>query len=276
MSHVILRFDNVQLGNHQLSFIVKEGEWWAIYGPDGAGKSTLLGMAVGTLRPWRGRVELFGEDPRRRNAVGRFGYLPQVFAQYEDLTVAETLQFFGNLHGIPSPQLQERMQSLLARVGLASFTQRRVTHLSGGMRKKLALITQMIHNPSLLLLDEPTLGVDPLSRSEIWSFLYHMRREGTLDVVFSTVYAEEAERADRVLILDPEIPPQVIDPQVLESYTVVFLTPPYPLPEGGKVVEEDSEGRWVLISQKQRPFLEKVERERPATLDDWILARGLP
>jgi len=245
----------------------------AIYGPDGAGKTTLLRMAVGELRPREGRIELMGFDPRTRRAVGSYGYLPQVFAQYEDLTVEETLRFFGNLHGLPASVLKERMAYLLDRVGLKGFEQRNVAYLSGGMRKKLALITQLLHAPRLLLLDEPTLGVDPLSRSEIWTFLYRIRRERPITLVFSTVYADEAERADRVLVLDPEAPARMIDPSQLEAYVVVYLEGTERPPVDATVLERETGGQWVLVAQQHVPLLgNRVRRTRPATLDDWLMA----
>jgi len=274
MSRVVLRFERVRLGSRPpLDWEVKEGEHWAVYGPDGAGKTTLLRLAVGDLRPRTGWVELLGEDPRTRRAVGSLGYLPQAFAQYEDLTVEETLLFFGRLHGLTDETLQERAHRLLRRVGLTAFVHRRVGHLSGGMRKKLALVTQLLHAPRILVLDEPTLGVDPLSRSEIWTFLHRVRREQPLTLVFSTVYAEEAERADRVLALDPEAQARIMDPRQLEAYVVVFMEGMAPPPVEATVLERETGGQWVLVAQRDISLLgDRVRETRPVTLDDWLLA----
>ncbi len=274
MSRVVLRFKGVRLGSRPpLDWTVEEGEHWAIYGPDGAGKTTLLRLAVGELAPRTGRVELLGEDPRKRRAVGALGYLPQAFAQYEDLTVEETLLFFGRLHGLAMETLRTRATRLLHRVGLTDFVHRRVGHLSGGMRKKLALVTQLLHSPRILVLDEPTLGVDPLSRSEIWMFLHQVRQEQTLTLVFSTVYAEEAERSDRVLVLDPEAQARILNPRLLEAYVVVYLKGTAPPSVEASILEREAGGQWVLVSQRDVSLLgSRVRQTRLVTLDDWLLA----
>ena len=263
-------FPGVMLYAGGLSFAVHRGAWWAVYGPDGAGKTTLMRLAVGELAPSGGEVRLFGADPRKRRHVGRFGYLPQEYAQYEDLTLRETLAFVARLQGLDETVWRARMADLLARVGLSGFENRRVAHLSGGMRKKLALVTHLLYAPELLLLDEPTLGVDPLSRAEIWSFLHEIQTWQGLTVVFSTVYAEEAERADRILILDPERPPEVLDPAELRRHRVVWFPSP---PPGGMLVERSASGVSVLLRETEIPEEPVPERIRPATLDDWVLAR---
>lgn len=270
--NVRVAFPGVEVFPDGLSFEVARGTWWAVYGPDGAGKSTLMRLAAGELAPTSGEVRLFGTDPRKRQAVGRFGYLPQEFAQYEDLTIRETLSFVARLHRIPEETFRRRAADLLRRVGLEGFEARRVGHLSGGMRKKLALITHLLYAPELLLLDEPTLGVDPLSRAEIWRFLHEIHAEEPLTVVFSTVYAEEAERADRVLILDPEAPPEILDPEVLDRHGVVSISGE---PSFGKVVARTPTGALVLLPRSSREFSDfPPEKVRAATLDDWVLARS--
>jgi len=265
-----VNFPGVALYPGGLSFCVQQGTWWAVYGPDGAGKTTLMRLAVGELTPSKGKVRLFGADPRKRQHVGRFGYLPQEYAQYADLTVQETLTFVARLQGLAEGIWRPRMANLLNRVGLSGFEDRRVAHLSGGMRKKLALVTHLLYTPELLLLDEPTLGVDPLSRAEIWSFLHEVHARQGLTVVFSTVYAEEAERADWILILDPEKPPEILDPAELHRHRVVWLTSPPPV---GSVVERSASGMLVLLRETEIPKNPPLEPIRPATLDDWVLAR---
>ncbi len=267
--NVRMHFPGVALYAGGLSFSIRRGSWWAVYGPDGAGKTTLMRLAVGELVPSEGNVRLFGADPRERQHVGRFGYLPQEYAQYEDLTVRETLAFVGKLQGMDEAVWSARMADLLGRVGLAGFQDRRVAHLSGGMRKKLALVTHLLYAPEFLLLDEPTLGVDPLSRAEIWSFLHEIQARKPLTVVFATVYAEEAERADRVLILDPEGPPEILDPAELNHHRVVW----FPSPSlGGKVVDRQGNGAHVLLPISELPEDLPPEWVRGATLDDWVLA----
>ena len=174
----------------------------AILGPDGAGKTTLLRLMVGLYRPWEGRVRLMGQPPDRREAVvGRFGYLPQHFALYLDLSVEENLRLYGRLFRLPEEALEKRMETLLRITGLAPFRKRRAAALSGGMKKKLGVICNLLHDPLVLFLDEPTTGVDPLSRSELWEFLLERVVERHMTLVFTTPYIEEAERADRVVLL---------------------------------------------------------------------------
>lgn len=177
----------------------------------------------------------------------------------------------ARLQGLAPEVFHARMGDLLGRVGLAGFEDRRVAHLSGGMRKKLALVTHLLYEPELLLLDEPTLGVDPLSRAEIWRFLHEIHAERPLTVVFSTVYAEEAERADRILILDPQEPPEMLDPSELDRHVVVTVSAPVP---SGKVVEQTPTGLAVLLLRAALDW-ESIPPGsiRPATLDDWVIAR---
>jgi ABC-2 type transport system ATP-binding protein len=182
---------------------VRSGEFFGLVGPDGSGKTTLLQILAAILDPDEGRCLVLGSDTVRDAAsvTSRIGYMAQGFTLYGSLTVAENLSFAAKIRGVPSEQFARRRERLLAMAGLAPFVHRRESALSGGMRKKLALCANLVHEPELLLLDEPGLGVDPLSRRELWRMLEDFRREGTT-VVLSTSYMDEAERCDRVAFLD--------------------------------------------------------------------------
>lgn len=182
---------------------VRAGEIVGLVGPDGAGKTTLLQLLSAILDPTDGHARVLGFDTVREasQVTSRIGYMAQGFTLYDRLTVAENLAFAATVRDVPADVFANRRQRLLAMAGLAPFTDRREGALSGGMRKKLALCANLIHEPPLLLLDEPGLGVDPMSRRELWRMLEDRREWGTT-VVFATSYMDEAERCDRVLFLD--------------------------------------------------------------------------
>jgi ABC-2 type transport system ATP-binding protein len=185
-----------------VSFALEAGEALGIVGPDGAGKTTLLQILAAILRPSFGRCMVLGEDVRRRpgRVQARVGFMSQGFSLYDRLTVAENIAFAAAIRDVPRDDYQARKQKLLAMAGLERFEHRREGALSGGMRKKLALCANLIHEPPLLILDEPGLGVDPLSRRELWTMLDQSRKDGRA-VVFATSYMDEADAADRVLLL---------------------------------------------------------------------------
>jgi ABC-2 type transport system ATP-binding protein len=182
---------------------VATGERLGLVGPDGAGKSTLLQSLAALLDPSAGRCRVLGFDTVREAAQiqARIGYMAQGFTLYERLSVDENLAFSAGVRGVSGDSYRERRAALLAMAGLMPFTERRERDLSGGMRKKLALCTNLIHGPPLLLLDEPGLGVDPLSRRELWQMLDDLRAQD-VTVVLATSYMDEAERCDRVAFLD--------------------------------------------------------------------------
>jgi drug efflux transport system ATP-binding protein len=182
---------------------IAPGEIFGLVGPDGAGKTTLLQLFAAILDPTEGRCTVLDFDTVRQSAAitARIGYMPQGFTLYGRLTVAENLAFAAKIRNVAAAEFIARRDRLLAMAGLASFLHRREEHLSGGMRKKLALCTNLIHEPPLLLLDEPGLGVDPLSRRELWRMLEEFRSRGAT-IVFSTSYMDEAERCDGVAFLD--------------------------------------------------------------------------
>lgn len=181
---------------------VRRGELFGIVGPDGAGKTTLVQSLCAILDPTVGTVAVHGLDSVRDAAriTASIGYMSQAYSLYEDLTVAENLRHFAALRGVRDPALGERLERLLRFSALGAFLDRRTGHLSGGMQKKLALCASLIHEPELLVLDEPTLGVDPLSRRELWRMLAAFRG-ARKTVVLATSYMDEAARCDRVALL---------------------------------------------------------------------------
>lgn len=180
-----------------LDLSVECGEMFGLIGPDGAGKTTSLRVGLGLLRPDSGSVTTCGLTPhrRRRKLAHRVGYLSQQFSLYGDLSVDENVAFFAAIHGVR--QWRKRRDELLELVRLTPFRKRLAQRLSGGMKQKLALACTLIHQPELLVLDEPTTGVDPVSRRDFWRLLARLQGEG-LTVVMTTPYLDEAERCQRV------------------------------------------------------------------------------
>lgn len=191
------RFGAVQAVT-DLTLEVRPGEIFALVGPDGAGKTTALRLLAGLLDPDSGRAEICGYDVAKNpDAVkDRIGYMPQRFGLYQDLTVDENIEFFGELFGTDPAERERRAAELLEMTRMAEFRSRRAGQLSGGMKQKLALVCTLLHRPQALLLDEPTCGVDPLSRRDFWRILERLAADG-IAVLVSTAYLDEAERCPR-------------------------------------------------------------------------------
>ncbi|MEI9992025.1 MAG: ABC transporter ATP-binding protein [Rhizomicrobium sp.] len=185
-----------------LSFSVLPNEIFGLVGPDGAGKTTTMRMLAGVMRPDEGSIIVDGVDVVANPdlAKARFSYMPQRFGLYEDLTVDENIRFYADLFGIPRAVREERSARLLAASDMGRFRDRLAGVLSGGMKQKLGLTCALIHAPKIVLLDEPTTGVDPVSRRDFWRILYDLR-EGGLTIVISTAYLDEAERCHRLALL---------------------------------------------------------------------------
>lgn len=201
VSGLTKRFPGVLAVDH-LSFQVVPGEIFGLVGPDGAGKTTTLRMLAGVLPPDEGSATVagcdVGHDPE--SVKSHISYMPQRFGLYEDLTVEENLRFYADLFGISSQAREERALRLLASAGMSEFRHRLAGNLSGGMKKKLGLACALIHEPHVLLLDEPTTGVDPVSRREFWRHLYSLVAAG-VTILTSTAYLDEAERCHRLALL---------------------------------------------------------------------------
>ena len=183
----------------QLSLTVDPGESFALVGPDGAGKTTTMRLLVGIMDPDEGSAAVLGLDPVTQGDQVRehIGYMPQRFGLYGDLTVMENLHFYADLYRVDRKIRETRVPELLGFSGLELFTDRLAANLSGGMRQKLGLMCALIHRPQVLFLDEPTFGVDPVSRREFWHILYQLLKTG-ITIFLSTAYMDEAERAHRV------------------------------------------------------------------------------
>jgi ABC-2 type transport system ATP-binding protein len=176
-----------------VSLRVESGELFGLIGPDGAGKTTFFRIVAGVLKATSGSVQV--------EQGATFGFVPQRFAMYEDLSVDENLRLRAKLYDVPKALAEERAADLLGRVGMDRFRKRLAGALSGGMKQKLALVAALLTQPRLLLLDEPTTGVDPVSRREFWALLNHLHHDG-LTIVVSTPYMDEAEYATRIAFLD--------------------------------------------------------------------------
>ena len=189
---------------HDISFDVKTGSLVALVGADGAGKTTLMRTAAGLLKPQEGDVCLFGENlyQNLNRLQAECGYMPQQFGLYADLSVRENLLLYADLFGLTDKAREARFKELLSMTGLAPFTERLTGKLSGGMKQKLGLACALLNRPKLLLLDEPSVGVDPLSRKELWRILIDSARTELMTVVVATTYMDEASLCDQVLVLE--------------------------------------------------------------------------
>ena len=202
LQHLTRRFGDLTAVDG-LSFDVGKGELFGLVGPDGAGKTTTLRMLAGVLRPTSGDALVGGisvaRDPER--VKDRIAYMSQRFGLYADLTVRENIDFYADLYRVPTADRPKRIERLYHFSNLGPFEGRLAAQLSGGMKQKLSLCCALIHHPEILLLDEPTFGVDPISRRYLWFILHEMVHEGVTMLV-STAYMDEAERCDHVALLD--------------------------------------------------------------------------
>jgi ABC-2 type transport system ATP-binding protein len=185
-----------------LSFSVVPGEIFGLVGPDGAGKTTTLRMLAGVMPPDEGTATVAGCDIARapERAKHKLSYMPQRFGLYQELTVDENIRFYADLFGVRRGDREQRSERLLAAAGMSEFRRRLAGNLSGGMKQKLGLVCALIHRPEVILLDEPTTGVDPVSRRDFWAILYSLLAEG-VTILTSTAYLDEAERCHRVALL---------------------------------------------------------------------------
>ncbi len=186
-----------------VNLIVRRHRVTGLIGPDGAGKTTLMRLAVGLLAPDDGQITALGFDATRDALAvqARVGYMPQRFGLYEDLSVQENLDLYADLQGVPLADRAGRYEELLRMTGLARFTTRLAGRLSGGMKQKLGLACTLVRTPELLLLDEPTVGVDPVSRRELWQIVYRLVQQENTTVLLSTAYLDEAERCEEVILM---------------------------------------------------------------------------
>ena len=275
----------------RVSLSVPRGQLTALVGPDGAGKTTLMRMMAGLLAPDEGSLRVLGLDVTRdaQAVQDRISYMPQRFGLYEDLSVQENLDLYADLHGVPQAVRRERFARLMAMTDLARFTARPAGKLSGGMKQKLGLACTLVRSPELLLLDEPSVGVDPLSRRDLWEILLQLVRDEQLSVVVSTAYMDEAERCTHVHVMNAGHVLANGTPQALaqRAQGLTFVaTPPVGmaarmlqarlLDAASAAVDAVPRGGQVRFIRRPdvdeaalRPMLENVEvHPRPAELED--------
>jgi len=195
------RFGEI-LAVNDVSFTVERGAIFGLVGPDGAGKTTIMRMLAGVMKPDGGRITVDGVDAVAdpESVKTHLSYMPQRFGLYEDLTVDENIRFYADLFAIPRALREERTLPLLEASNMIPFRRRLAGQLSGGMKQKLGLVCSLVHTPKILLLDEPTTGVDPVSRRDFWRILYDLRESG-VTILISTAYLDEAERCTRLALL---------------------------------------------------------------------------
>lgn len=203
--HLVKKYPSQKQGNfaiNDLSLSIPAGQMFGLIGPDGAGKTTTLRILATVITASSGKAEIGGFDTNKQAGKARqlIGYMPQNFSLYPDLSVLENLNFFADANGVERSKKAQRIERMLGFTRLDKFTARRAGNLSGGMKKKLALACAMMHEPRILLLDEPSTGVDPVSRRELWLILSQIVQEG-VTVLVSTPYMDEAERCSQVAIL---------------------------------------------------------------------------
>jgi ABC-2 type transport system ATP-binding protein len=267
-----------------VSLEVEQGMLAALVGPDGAGKTTLIRLATGLMTADDGKLKVLGIDVAAdpQQVQDRIGYMPQKFGLYEDLSVQENLELYADLHGVTAAERSKRYPRLMEMTALGPFTSRLAGRLSGGMKQKLGLACTLVRSPELLLLDEPTVGVDPLSRRELWEIILQLVKEQGLTVLISTSYLDEAERCDHVVVLhqgkvlaqgEPEdvgrladgrayvaTPPQG---QKASTFQARLLDRPGVLdavPEGGRVrVVKDADADGLLLEMALEPVRSRFE-----------------
>nr|MBN2278096.1 ABC transporter ATP-binding protein [candidate division Zixibacteria bacterium] len=200
-SHLTVKYGTLKAVD-DFDFIVDRGEILALVGPDGAGKTSIFRAVCNLINFEKGEVRIAGYDHVREfdRIKPHLGYMPQAFSLYPDLSVEENMKFYAGLFGLDRHILESRMEKLYSFSGLGPFARRRAGALSGGMKQKLALSCNLVHDPEVLLLDEPTTGVDPLSRRQFWSILKDLRESGSA-IVVSTPYMDEVELADRAIFI---------------------------------------------------------------------------
>ncbi|MCE5286101.1 MAG: ABC transporter ATP-binding protein [Pelosinus sp.] len=195
----VTRYFGATCAVSDVSLEVKPGEIFGLVGPDGAGKTTVIRMLTGILAPDAGNITVLGSQSLE-NIKQHIGYVPQKFSLYTDLTVIENIELMGALYGSAPKQVEKLAQDILSFTNLLQFKNRLADHLSGGMKQKLALASGLMHRPQLLFLDEPTTGVDPVSRREFWQMLYSLNQEG-MTIFVSTPYMDEAELCSKIAFM---------------------------------------------------------------------------
>ena len=254
-----------------LTFSVEQGEIFGLMGPDGSGKTTCLRILCGLMQPTSGKALVLGKDVAKDPEAikDQIGYMAQPAKLYEDLTVKENIELYADLYQVPRDRYEQRMKRLLEFSGLAPFTDRLFRQLSGGMKQKVGLSCALIHTPKVLFLDEPTNGVDPVSRRDFWKILYELHRENVTILVAST-YLDEADRCHRVALFDRGRVRLVMEPLSLRSLVKGHLFDLKTaerrkamriLKTSPKVVQASLFGAGIHFSLKESEDLAPVEKE---------------
>jgi len=262
-----------------LSIDCAPGEVFGFVGPDGAGKTTIMRLIAAVMAPDEGSILIEGVDavaePERVRS--HVSYMPQRFGLYEDLTVDENVEFFAELFGMSRKDREERAARLLAASGMTPFRRRRAGQLSGGMKQKLGLTCSLIHTPRLLLLDEPTAGVDPVSRRDFWRILYGLRGEGVA-IVVATSYLDEAERCTRLGLLREGRMLYCDTPAALKTLMpgeILAIASPAPRAVRGLVAEREGVKSAILMGDSVHVVVDDAAR-RVGELRAALEAAGTP
>jgi ABC-2 type transport system ATP-binding protein len=271
-------FAGVRAIDH-LSFEVAAGEIFGIVGPDGAGKTTTMRILAGVLTPNAGSASIAGCDVVRdpEGVKHLISYMPQRFGLYEDLTVDENIRFYADLFGIRRDAREARATELLKACGMSEFRARAAGKLSGGMKQKLGLVCALIHTPQVLILDEPTNGVDPVSRREFWAMLYALVGQG-VTVVNSTAYLDEAERCHRIALLHQGRLLFCDTPERLKSRlsgAVVSIVSNEARRVRDELASAEGVSSVVLVGDAVHLFVDHADLRMPA-LSSRLTARGIP
>jgi len=254
-----------------LNFSVEQGEIFGLMGPDGSGKTTCLRILCGLMQPTSGKALVLGKDVAKDPEAikDQIGYMAQPAKLYEDLTVKENIELYADLYQVPRDRYEQRMKRLLEFSGLAPFTDRLFRQLSGGMKQKVGLSCALIHTPKVLFLDEPTNGVDPVSRRDFWKILYELHRENVTILVAST-YLDEADRCHRVALFDQGKVTLVMEPlnlrslvkgQLFELKTPERRKAMRVLKSSPRVVQASLFGAGIHFSLREAEDLSPVENE---------------
>jgi ABC-2 type transport system ATP-binding protein len=218
LKDVSKRFGSIEAVNH-VSFHVAGGNILGLVGSDGAGKSTLLRMIATMVRPSSGNIQIDGLDvvSQKTRVKPLIGYMPQRFGLYLDLTVGENIDFFMDIFGVFGEDRRKRRERYLGFSNLLPFIDRLAGALSGGMKQKLGLACVLVHEPKILILDEPTNGVDPISRKEFWDILGEMKQEG-MTILISTAYLDEGEKCDHLVLMHKSRVLEIATPEAIQSH----------------------------------------------------------
>ncbi len=260
---------------NQVALKIEHGDIFGLVGPDGAGKTTLLRMLCGLVTPTSGRITYLNGSQKDKEKPGvNFGYMPQRFSLYGDLTLMENIYFFGSLYNLSKKTIRERADKILEITNLMQFKSRFADNLSGGMKQKLSLTCALVARPELLILDEPTFGVDPESRKEFWKILYRLNKDG-ITIILSTPYMDEAELCKKVALIDEGRIISVDTPGNLKrncKYKILELKASAPDLDFINELPEVADASF--FGDKYHVAVNEIERAKPVIID-LLLEKGI-